>query len=144
MLSPILDCQILGKAPPGEDGGSQIRVLLTATPAVQRDFPLQVLARLGLEPEVVDLEPLAALNALLAVVPPEGDSEKALGLLDLGGRQASLHLTGRDGGIVSRPVGPGAPTKKASPTRAWAPTGKRSWSVSGKHSRSIGGATVRR
>ncbi len=111
MSSPVLDCQILGPAPPGEDGGMQIRVLLAAAPASGRDFPLHVLARAGLEPEVVDLEPLAALNALLAVAGPEADSGKALGLLDLGGRHAVLHITGRDGGVVSRPVGPGAPAK---------------------------------
>lgn len=110
MTAPVLDCQILGPAPPGEDGGMQIRVLLAATPASGRDFPLHVLARAGLEPEVVDLEPLAALNALLAVAGGEAESGKALGLLDLGGRHSMLHITGRSGGVVSRPVGPGAPS----------------------------------
>jgi Tfp pilus assembly PilM family ATPase len=110
MSDPVLDCQVLGPAPAAEpDGPEQVRVLLAAVPRERRDFPLQVLARLGLEPEVVDLEPMASLNALLGAarsIPPE----QPLAVLDLGGRQAVLHITRCAGGFLSRPVGPGVPS----------------------------------
>jgi Tfp pilus assembly PilM family ATPase len=105
--SPIVDAQILGPAPPAEEGGpEQIRVLLAAAPRSRRDFVLQVLARLGIEPEVVDLAPLAALNALFASpAVREIDPEQALALLDLGGRHATVHIASRSGGLLSRVVG---------------------------------------
>lgn len=107
---PVLSGQILGPAPAtGEDNENKIRVLLTAVPKKRRDHPLKVLNALGLEPEIVDLEPLSGLNELFAQLDPEIPPEAALGLLDLGGRQASLHLASRRGGILSRPVGPGVP-----------------------------------
>lgn len=110
MSDPVLDCQALGPAPPAEPGDpEQVRVLLAAVPRERRDFPLTVLARLGLEPEVVDLEPMASLNALLGAA-PSIPPEQPIAVLDLGGRQAALHITRRAGGFLSRPVGPGVPS----------------------------------
>jgi type IV pilus assembly protein PilM len=110
MASPLLDCQILGPGPASEEDGSpQIRVLMAAAPASARDFPMAVLSRVGLEPEVIDLDSLACLNALLAQNPFQDETVAALGLLDLGGRQAFLHITHSQGGVYSRSVGPGAP-----------------------------------
>jgi Tfp pilus assembly PilM family ATPase len=108
MSEPVLDCQILGDGPPAEEGGTpQIRVLLAAVPAESRAFPLTVLQLAGLEPEVVDLEPLANLNAAFAEKKPAAGG--ALGVLDLGARQAAIYLSTREGGFLSRPVGPGVP-----------------------------------
>ena len=110
MSDPVLDCQALGPAPRAAPGDpEQVRVLLAAVPRERRDFPLKVLARLGLEPEVVDLEPMASLNALLGAA-PSVPPEQPLAVLDLGGRQAALHITRRAGGFLSRSVGPGVPT----------------------------------
>jgi Tfp pilus assembly PilM family ATPase len=117
MPHPILSFQILGTAPAAEEGGAeQIRVLLAAISAAQRDFPLTVLRSLGIEPEVVDLEPLAALNALLASLAPEVATGRAMGLLDLGNRQASFHLTQPDGWALTRSVGVGVGQAKTLPS----------------------------
>jgi Tfp pilus assembly PilM family ATPase len=110
MEDPVITGQILGTAPPAEqDGPEQTRVLLAAAPRFLRDFPVRVLARLGLEPEVIDLQPLAALNELFAHLPATAGHEEAAALLDLGARQATLHIASRQGGFLSRAVGPGAP-----------------------------------
>lgn len=112
MADPALDCQILGEAPPSDDGeGPQVRVLLAAVPGSARAFPLSVLGRVGLEPEVVDLEPLALLNAAMYVCGGRMNGG-AICALDLGSRQAVLHLTARSGGVLSRPVGPGVPSSR--------------------------------
>jgi Tfp pilus assembly PilM family ATPase len=117
MPNPILGFQILGKASPSEEGGAeQIKVLLAAVAGGQRSFPLQVLSRLDLEPEVVDLEPLAGLNTLLAALAPATPEGRAYGLLDLGTRTASLHLTQADGAVLTRPVGEGIGRAKDMPS----------------------------
>ena len=109
MVDPVLDCQILGSGPPSEDGGPpQMRVVLVAVPGSSRRFCLDVLRRAGLEPEVIDLETLANLNAALAETKPAAG---ALGVLDLGAQQAALHLSALEGGVFSRPVGPGVPAR---------------------------------
>jgi type IV pilus assembly protein PilM len=110
MTTPILDFQILGSAPPAEDGGgAQIRVLLAAGSTPQRDFALRVLGRVGLEPEVIDIEALAALNALHASLGGEDASDQVIGLLDVGSKRAALHIGSRGGGLLSRALGAGAP-----------------------------------
>jgi Tfp pilus assembly PilM family ATPase len=109
MTSPTIAFQVLGPAYPGEGAeASQDRVLLAAVSSPQRDFALRVLAVHGLEPEVIDLEPLASLNALLAVLPAAELGDGVVGLLDLGAREAALHLSQTDGRLLTRTVGPGA------------------------------------
>jgi Tfp pilus assembly PilM family ATPase len=105
MTSPILDAQVLGSAPPEDEGGAErIRVLFAAAPEAQRNFPLSVLSRLGLEPEVIDLEPLAALNELMAHDEVGREPDVAVGLLDIGGAHAALHITARSGGLLTRQI----------------------------------------
>jgi len=105
MASPIIGFQVLGTAPAAEDGGPrQIRVLLAATARARREFPLEVLAGLGLEPQVIDLEPLAGLNALLATAPSEHTQVGAIALLDLGARWSQLHITQREGKLLTRQI----------------------------------------
>jgi Tfp pilus assembly PilM family ATPase len=106
MASPILDCQILEEAVAGESE-ARMRVLLAAAPRPRRDFALKVLASAGLEPEVVDLEPLALLNALLAAGPFDGSGGGAVGLLDLGATQAGFAMTQPGGGLLARSLGAG-------------------------------------
>jgi Tfp pilus assembly PilM family ATPase len=110
MAQPVLAGQILGAAAPPPDGGpAPTRALLVASPRATRDFPLAVLAANGLTPDVVDLEPLAGLNALLACPAADGRNGGAEALLDLGARRAILAVSGRDGGLLTREVGPGSP-----------------------------------
>ena len=122
MESPVLAGQVLGAAAgvgtavlDPETGTAGTRVLMAAVPRLRRDWVVGVLARAGIEPEVVDLEPLAALNALFAELPPDTAVDEAVGLLDLGGRHAALHIASRRGGLLTRTVGPDAPADPASP-----------------------------
>ncbi len=48
------------------EGSVEQRVLLAAVPREARDHVLTILARAGIEPQIVDLEPLAGLNELFA------------------------------------------------------------------------------
>jgi Tfp pilus assembly PilM family ATPase len=110
MKSPVLDFQVLGRLAEAVPGvGPQMRVLFAAAPREARNFPVEVLRLAGLEPDVVDLEPLAELNALAAIPGGAGTDEQAVGLLDLGGSRAVLHLWSRAGGLLSRDVGEPAP-----------------------------------
>jgi Tfp pilus assembly PilM family ATPase len=110
MASPILHFQILGPADPDPaPAEEQIRVLFAAAPRSQRDFPLRVLAQAGVEPEVIDAEPLASLNALFWKLGGEMDDERTVALLDLGARRTTLQISRASGGIFYRSVGPGAP-----------------------------------
>ena len=109
MAEPILAFQILGSAPAAENGTADgMRVLFAAVAQEERRFPLDTLSRLALEPEVIDLEPLAATRAVMAHLPDE-DAGKVFGLLDLGRAQSVLHVASRHGGFLSRPVGEGHP-----------------------------------
>lgn len=120
MTAPILDAQIVGGAPPTEPGGpAQTRVVLAAAARPQRDFALGVLARAGLEPEVVDAEPLACLNALVAAIPGDERGDAPLGLLDLGGRHAGLYITSAQGGLLARSLGSGPPRGDAAARDAY-------------------------
>jgi len=106
----VLASQILGPAPSStEDDGEQMWVLLAAVPETRRDFPLQVLSQVGLEPEVIDPEFLAGLNEVLAHEPLTGDGDSVRALLDLGSDSTELHVTAGRGSLMSRTVGPGAP-----------------------------------
>lgn len=120
MESPVLAGQVLGAATAtavleAEPAAAGTRVLMAAVPRLRRDWVVAVLAQAGLEPEVVDLEPLAALNALFAELPPDAAVGEAVGLLDVGARHAALHIASRRGGLLTRTVGPDAPADPASP-----------------------------
>lgn len=112
MPDPVVDAQILGPGDPDPASGSaQVRVLLAAAPREPRDRLLAALHRAGLEADVVDLQPLAGLNAVLAQQTPAPD--KAIALLDVGGRHAAIHVSGPDGALLSRGLGGGPPAAAA-------------------------------
>lgn len=116
MDSPIISHQVLGPDETrGEDGATRMRVLLAAAPRSQRDLALRVLAAAGLEPEVVDLERLAQLNALIATHPFGAESKSAVGLLDLGRSQTGLSLTQARGALLVRALGIGFNGTAAAP-----------------------------
>ncbi len=112
MDQPVLAGQVLGPDPQDE---AKVRVLLAAVPRPRRDFALAVLRECGLVPEVVDLEALASLNALLVHLGDELDETTPVGLLDLGGRHTALHISSRRGGLLSRNVAPGVPSDPTAP-----------------------------
>jgi len=109
MTDPLLGGQVLGFTNQDDPGGmAQSRVLFAAVPREARDLPLAVLKRLGIEPEIVDLEPLAGLNELFARLEETAEENTVVGLIDLGGKHAAVHMVGRNGGLLSRNLGPGS------------------------------------
>jgi Tfp pilus assembly PilM family ATPase len=117
METPVLAGQILGGPRAAAAGaGTATRVLLAAAPKPRRDYVVSVLECAGLEPQVVDLEPLAGLNALFAELGDSLDPEAAVALLDIGARHTALHVASRGGGLLTRNVAPGAPADGASPS----------------------------
>jgi len=118
MADPVLAGQLLGDAgSEGPGGVAQAQVLLAAVPREARGFPLAVLARVGLEPEVVDLEPTAGLNELFANLDTDKHDGNVVGLVDLGGRHAAVHMVSRDGDLLSRNLGPGSSRNDDEATR---------------------------
>ena len=116
MEHPVLAGQILSPAgAPAAGVQATTRALMAAVPASRRDFVLNVLAHAGLEPEIVDLEPLAGLNALFGSLKPETHGDAPVGLLDLGGHHAALHIASTTGGLMTRTVAPGAPEHEDGP-----------------------------
>ena len=106
MEEPVLAGQLLG---PDPEDPERVRVLFAAVPRPRRDFVLDVLAGSNLVPEVIDLEPLAGLNALLTALGTEVADDEPVALLDLGGNHSALHIGTRRGNLLSRNVAPGAP-----------------------------------
>ncbi|MFO7653331.1 MAG: pilus assembly protein PilM [Candidatus Krumholzibacteriia bacterium] len=118
MTDPVLDFQILG---PGdqdpETGAEQVRVLLAAVARGERDRLLKALRVAGVEPEVVDLQPLAGLNAVLAQMQPPAAG--AIALLDVGARHAAVHVSGTDGALLSRTLPGGGPPTNGERLNVW-------------------------
>lgn len=113
MESPILDAQVLGVAGAVEgEVGPSMRALIVAAPQRNRDFAVAVLGAAGLEPEVVDLEPLATLNATAWLRGDRTSDPHPLALLDFGRQRTRLSISHRDGGLLTRTVGPGVPAEE--------------------------------
>lgn len=104
---PVVDYQVLARDP-SDDNPKPLRVLFAATSRSLRDRRLAALDLAGVYPEVLDLDALAGLNALLACRPDLDGPGQVAAQLHLGADQAALHLWSRDGGLYSRQVGPGA------------------------------------
>jgi len=109
MIEPVLDGQILGVVTDDDAGGTALsRVLFAAVSKDARDYTLSILTGAGLEPMIIDLEPLAGLNELFSHLDTAEMDGKTIGLVDLGGRHAAMHIVGSDGSLLSRNLGPGS------------------------------------
>jgi Tfp pilus assembly PilM family ATPase len=107
--APVLAFQVLGAAAERKDEDSPnggVRVLIAAAPQATRDLVLRVLDRAGLTPEVVDLDLLAGMNALLGssngICSSDAGAPRAL--LDLGSSHIGLVIAGHDGRILARTI----------------------------------------
>lgn len=98
----VVDYQILGEDPKDAD---KVRVLIAATTKRVFDSHLDILRELELKPGVVDLEPLASMNAYLShtELPDDG----VVVFLNVGARRTNLLIVGRKDMFFSRdlPVG---------------------------------------
>lgn len=103
LVDPCLDFQILDGAASKNGGGETQEVLLVAAPQESRRQTLDVLERVGLHLEVLDAEPLPAVNAILSAYPSREDDGWIV-ILDLGSRSSTLAAVLPDGGFYSRPL----------------------------------------
>ena len=105
---PVVDYQVLSR---DEDTGNPtpLRVVFAATSRGLRERRLAALDGAGIHPDVLDLDVLAGLNALLATQPDLGGPGRVAAQLHLGADRAVLQVWSRDGGLYTRQVGPGAP-----------------------------------
>lgn len=103
MPDAVLDFQVLGpaRATNGSDAEG-VAVLLVAAPRKAKDELLRILNGAGIEPDVIDVEPLPALNALLATRGASDHPEQPMALMDLGGLSRTLAVALPDGEIYIR------------------------------------------
>ncbi len=112
--SLISDGQVLVmNAKPDDEESTEMTALIAATTSTDRAAILSILSRAGIEPEVIDTEPTASLNALLGTRVRDQEEDDAFApafaLLDLGGRRASLYISADHGGFMSRTIWEGSP-----------------------------------
>jgi type IV pilus assembly protein PilM len=105
LSQPCLDFQILDgveSGPAGDDPETQ-EVLLVAVPAKRRNEVLETLIETGIDPDVLDAQPLPAVNAVLGA--HLADSEKGwMVILDLGASSSTVTAILPDGSFYSRPL----------------------------------------
>lgn len=98
----VVDFQVLGEDPKDAD---KVRVLVAATTKRVFDAHLDILRELELKPGVIDLEPLASINAYMShtELPDDG----VVVFLNVGARRTNLLILGRKDMFFSRdlPVG---------------------------------------
>lgn len=96
----VVDFQILGNGSKS-DNGATMPVLLAAAEQSAVDEHVALLNAAGIEPEVIDLAPLALMN--------EADAEgvvngRAVAVMDIGETKATLSIYKRDGFFFSRNI----------------------------------------
>jgi len=114
---PVVDGEVLEREQTEEGHGGTL-VLMAAAERKERDFPVQVLDRAGLEPEVVDVEALALMRSL-NVGAELRENDPAHALVDIGGRAAHMVISYRGGGLLSRTIWEGDQPQDPEQEKAW-------------------------
>jgi type IV pilus assembly protein PilM len=94
--SAVLEYQILGK----DKKSKSMSVLLAAVTKTHLDEHQQLLEKTGIEPTIVDLDPLAMMNAFLAT--QDLVEDKAVMVLDLGASKTTLNMFSLNGLFFTR------------------------------------------
>jgi type IV pilus assembly protein PilM len=94
----VLDYQVMFR----DEEAEKMFVLLTAVTRIHLAEHLDLLKKLGIDPPIIDLGPLALANALLAVEEPADDS--ALVILDLGASRTILNIFSPGGLFFTRDI----------------------------------------
>jgi type IV pilus assembly protein PilM len=97
---PYVDCQILNGIPRRDPANDTQDVLLVATSRETRNRILETLTQAGVDPEVLDAQPLPAVNAILDTCP--GDEDGWVIVLDVGAGSTTLAAVLPDGSFYSR------------------------------------------
>jgi type IV pilus assembly protein PilM len=100
MNHPAVDCQVLNGIPRRDPDSETQDVLLVATSRETRNRLLQTLGEAGIDPEVLDAQPLPAVNAILDGTPDAEDGWVIV--LDVGAGSTTLAAVLPDGSFYSR------------------------------------------
>ena len=98
----VVDGEVLERRTGQEDEADSTLVLMAAAGKSHRDFPVDALAVLGLEPEVVDVESLALMRAISTADTPNDVLAQAV--LDLGGHEVNVVISYKGTGLLSRTI----------------------------------------
>lgn len=95
-----LDCQVVDRPA----GAPRMSVLFAGAPDGLIKSRVKILERAGIEPEIVDVAPLALLNGLYAQPGWKDGDPSTVALMDLGASAATIVMSRRGGVVYSRTV----------------------------------------
>lgn len=102
----------------GAEGEGGTLVLMAASERSARDYPVRVLDRAGLEPEVVDVEPLALMRSLNTGADMR-ENDPAHAMVNLGHDGAYIVITYRGAGLLHRTLWQGATPEDDAGQQEW-------------------------
>ena len=100
----VLDCQPFEAPGLGEVGPNEMRVLLVACKRALIDEQLRVLAGVGLQPEIVDVDVFALGNAFEATAKAGAEGEKVRALVDVGAGKTSVNVLRAGASLFTREI----------------------------------------
>ena len=103
MGEAAIDCQVLART---TDARGSMSVLVVGAPEALVQSRVRALAAVGIEPELVDVAPLACINALSATDPDALDADRSLSIIDLGASATVLTFVRKNGVVYSRSLPP--------------------------------------
>lgn len=106
MDRPCVDYQVLGSVEPsgaGDEENPTQEVLLVAASRQRRNDVLEVLHRSGIDPDILDAQPLPTVNAVLGAHPVNPDDGWVV-ILDLGLVSSTLVAVLPEGTFYARPL----------------------------------------
>ena len=100
----VLDCQPFDAPGLGEVGPNEMRVLLVACKRALVDEQLRVLAGVGLQPEIVDVDVFALGNAFEAALSGGADGEKVRAAVDVGAGKTCVNVLRAGTSLFTREI----------------------------------------
>jgi type IV pilus assembly protein PilM len=99
----LLDCQPFEAPGMAEAGPNEMRVLLVACKRALVDEQLRVLASVGLQPEIVDVDVFAVGNAFETAVQGAGN-DRVRALVDVGATKTSVNIVRSGASLFTREI----------------------------------------
>jgi type IV pilus assembly protein PilM len=100
----VMDCQPFDAPGLGEVGPNEMRVLLVACKRALIDEQLRVLAGVGLQPEIVDVDLFALGNAFETTVRTGAEGDKVRALVDVGAGKTSVNVLRAGASLFTREI----------------------------------------
>ncbi len=100
----VLDCQPFEAPGLGEVGPNEMRVLLVACKRALVDEQLRVLAGIGLQPEIVDVDVFALGNAYETALRTQAEGDKVRALVDVGASKTCVNVLRAGASLFTREI----------------------------------------